>query len=764
MLRSIPLQTPRVIRRAVHNTVRPTVRIAASALTALAAVSLLPMSRQPSTALQAQAVTVPLGQLLTDASTRNRLPDSLISYRAQVETEISMLLRREEGTEVVGAIEQVASALRWNRAGGYEQRVTGYRMQQLGVNMSMLTLLQSGWLNPNLYGNRLRVRSQASNAPASARGNARVGRGDGSDTLPAIHPLATDREQYYRFTGGDTVVTMRAGDRVIPIVQVRVQPREDLRRDVVLFDGEIALDASRGTLVRMRGHFVRRNGQRRGLRSTFGDAVAFVEYENAERLGAYWLPARQRIELQAMLPFIGDGRAVIRIVSRFSDMEVNDTVLSAAALAAADSLRLVSRRRLSYAPADSLERFDAWRASIGVLSTGLHADDFDDVAPDRWRTTGAPRFDLAAPRASDVMHFNRVEGLYTGAGVKWTLRDRAPGVVVRANAGYAWAEQTVRGRLQATRTRGPWTLEARGGRSLDNTNDFRVPFDSGDSFGAFFASLDPYDYVSRSSATLGVVRTIGARRAIIRTEVGVGDDRYRPSQYVRSPIGGDPYRPNRGVDAGSYVRSALLVEWHPDVAAEFIAPGIGARFSYERGDGTLSWQRVEARVSGRRPIGPFVAVGRADVGQVSGARIPAQQLFELGRYQNLPGYEDKEFAGSRAAVARAGLLYTSPFFRSPIRLGRRLWFPALAPGLSVGVQSGWSDAPTAAAMSAIDRLAITDPTLLAAWAPVSRPTERIRASVTAGARFFGGGIFVGGTRPVDHAAPWKLLVSFGQAW
>ena len=146
-----------------------------------------------------------------------------------------------------------------------------------------------------------------------------------------------------------------------------------------------------------------------------------------------------------------------------------------------------------------------------------------------------PRFDLAAPRASDVMHFNRVEGLYTGAGVKWTLRDRAPGVVVRANAGYAWAEQTVRGRLQATRTRGPWTLEARGGRSLDNTNDFRVPFDSGDSFGAFFASLDPYDYVSRSSATLGLVRTLGARRAIIRTEVGVGDDRYRPSHMCAVP-------------------------------------------------------------------------------------------------------------------------------------------------------------------------------------------------------------------------------------
>jgi hypothetical protein len=80
------------------------------------------------------------------------------------------------------------------------------------------------------------------------------------------------------------------------------------------------------------------------------------------------------------------------------------------------------------------------------------------------------------------------------------------------------------------------------------------------------------------------------------------------------------------------------------------------------------------------------------------------------------------------------------------------------------VQGGWTEAPNAAARAAIDRLAVIDPTLLAAWAPVSRPSDGIRASVTAGLRFFSGGAFVGGTRPVDQAAPWKLLVTFGQQW
>jgi len=63
-----------------------------------------------------------------------------------------------------------------------------------------------------------------------------------------------------------------------------------------------------------------------------------------------------------------------------------------------------------------------------------------------------------------------------------------------------------------------------------------------------------------------------------------------------------------------------------------------------------------------------------------------------------------------------------------------------------------------------DRLLVVDPRVLASYAPVSRPTNGIRASVTAGLRFFSGGVFVGATRPVDQAAPWRTLITFGQQW
>jgi hypothetical protein len=443
-------------------------------------------------------------------------------------------------------------------------------------------------------------------------------------------------------------------------------------------------------------------------------------------------------------------------------MSVNDTTLSVADIATSDSTRYVGRRKLSFAAGDSLNGYAEWRGGIGDLTQGMHADDFNDVGPDRWRSTGAPRLDYTLPRASDGFHFNRVEGVFTGFGAKASLRDLAPGVVIRANAGWAWAEGTARGRLSVERTRGPWTIEARGGRSMDNTNDFRVPFDSGNTFGALFGSQDPYDYVDRSSATLAAVRRIGARKMLVRTEVGVADDRYRPSQYVRGPFGGAAYRPNRGVDAGSYVRSAATIEWHPDISAEFVRPGLGARLYYERGDGTLTFQRIEARIVGRRPIGPFVAVARGDIGTVLGDRVPAQQLFELGNQQNLPGYGDKEFAGTRAAVLRGQLMYNTKYLQQPIRF-RRLFLPAVAPSLSVGLQGGWTELPNAAARAAVARLGVQRDSA-GVLRPVSRATDGGRASVSAGMRFFGSALFVGATRPIDQPAKWKAQVTFGQPW
>jgi hypothetical protein len=128
----------------------------------------------------------------------------------------------------------------------------------------------------------------------------------------------------------------------------------------------------------------------------------------------------------------------------------------------------------------------------------------------------------------------------------------------------------------------------------------------------------------------------------------------------------------------------------------------------------------------------------------------------------LPGYLDKEFAGTRAAVLRGTLIYNTHWWQEPIRIGRLL-VPAFAPGASVGIQGGWTESPNAAARAAVLRLGLqADSTGM--LVPVSRATGGARASVSVGLRFFGSSVFVGATRPVDHAARWKAQISFGQQW
>ncbi|MBC8087815.1 MAG: hypothetical protein H7Z40_11165 [Phycisphaerae bacterium] len=540
-----------------------------------------------------------LVSLLSAASRQNLLPPSLVSYKANTETEVAVLIRREEGTETVVGLEQIAGTARWTRAGQFEQHLTGHRSQQLGLSVSVLTWLNEAWLSPVLYGNRLRTRlNQPSDSTRASRNQANR---DPRDTIAVIHPLAVDRDRYYAYSRGDTLVTLRSGERSIPIVRVHVEPKPGLRDTVAVFVGDMDLDASRGTLVRLRGYFARFGNvqRRRGFALRLIDAIAYIEYENAERDGQYWLPTEQRIEVQLSAPMFGDGKTVLRIVTRFPEIAVNDTMLDSLTLMRADSLRGIARRKLTYATSDSMSDFDTWKYRMGDITNGLHSDDFTDIGPDRVRTTGKPRFDWAAPRPADVIHYNRIEGLYTGIGAKYALRDAAPGVVVRANAGWAWTEKTVRGRISVERARGLATIGMRAGRSLDITNDFRNTLDSGATLGAL-GSDDPYDYVDRRFVSVGVNRATFGRRANVRVEYGWADDRYAPTRLAHGIFGKRPFLDNRGVDEGGYRKFTGSFEWHPNVNAEAARPGYSARLYYERGDGGVEYQRTELRAIARK--------------------------------------------------------------------------------------------------------------------------------------------------------------------
>ncbi len=691
--------------------------------------------------------TPALQALIAEAVDLNRrVPDALGGYRARLESEISIGNRRAEGMEMAVSLEQVASTLRWDRRGEYQQVVTGYRSQSIGSSFASLGFFRSGWAIPTLYGNRLTLLFGRDTSASTRRRSQRRAR----EPAHAVHPLAADREQYYRYAGGDTVILMRVGDREIPIVRVRVSLKPNVPAKSVVFLGEVDLDAQRRHIVRIRGYFATVGERPRPsdiLRQAGLQGIAFVEAENAEINGEFWLPYRQRFEAHATSNSVGEGRAIFRVLTRFLDRELLPAPPDVVVGSEADTLAIRPFRLTILAP-DTMSAYRDWAANIGTMTSAVSAEDFNDVSPDRWSPTGAPRFSVETERLGDLVKVDRIQGLYTGAGAVLRLRDAVPGLTLRAATGLAWNEATMRGRLVAEYRRGATKVSLRAQRSLDLTNDFRNPFDSGSTLGAMFGA-DDYDYLDRRSVVLQWWRLFGEReRTQLRFETGAVDERDVEVNLHRSPLGvGKDFRENRPVTPGRYVRSVLTFDHRPDVSLEFLRPGFGARAYYERGDGEFNYQRAEVRVTARTNRGPFSIGARLDAG-ITNPGAPPQQFFELGKNQNLPGYDYKEFAGDQAVVVRAMALYGLPFLGAPTRLTDRFWLPPIAPALALSVQSGWTRASTVGSLATVTALG-------------SVPTGHPRASVSLTVRVLGGSVGLGIAHALDHPARARYLVEFG---
>ncbi len=729
-----------------------------------------------------------LHDLVAQAAEHNRsAPASLHEYRAQVESEIAVLARRADGEEGAISLEQSQNEIRWQRGGDFSQHMTGYRARQAGPTLSALAVLRTAWGIPMLYGNEFggffggHGPEGGTDGAAASRIRARDASTYGA---VAVHPFGPEGERVYTFSGGDTVVTIRTERRAIPVVRVLVEPRRDQEVwPVVVFRGEIDLDADRGEIVRLRGQFVtldKHGPQQKRLLILPVSVMAYVDLESVEIDGRYWLPSYQRIETHVNVRGLAEGRSVFRIVSRFRGHEVKGdggrrTEETSAGLLRAEAAEAqgAPRHRLTMASTDSLARPHEWWRPLGEATGALRGDDFADAASESLTSRAAPRLTWQAQRLADVLRFNRVEGWGTGATAVFTPGAAAPNMTLRANTTWAWAERTLRGNVEGIRRAedGDWRAGLRMGRTLEITNDFTAPRDSGGALVAALTGVDDYDYVDRSSATLWLDVTVIPRQAIVRLELGAASDRGASARLTTGLVRGvAPFRPNRGVDAGSYVRSAVVAEWNPAVNAAGLATGIGAMLRSELAVGTLDWHRTTLRVNARADAGTMAYALRVDAGLLTSRQAPPQQLLELGGGPAFPGYAYKEFAGDRALAAHARALYRLPILRSPLRLLGCTCLSSPAPELALTLHGASLAASSNSTRAAIARLGSVGDAVGAAPAPMgsgvpsSRSTGRVRSSVELGLRFFGGAATLAVARPLDSGAGWRTIALLGQAW
>jgi hypothetical protein len=711
----------------------------------------------PDTVRDSVYATAALRDFVARAAIQNRAPPlSLTGYDATVETELALILRDSLGREAVGQIEQLAAQAAWERSGRYELHVVGFRSQSLGAPYSALTFTRM-YTVPTLYGNRLFVgmndglpRTRADTV--AARRRMRRDTAAGRDRFRAIHPLAFDRDGFYRFTGGDTVATMYSLDRVIRVVRVEVTAIKGPTSNFVAFVGELDFDADRHQLVRMRGRLENVTTAKDPFmaRRTGAVAIAYLEFENAEINGRYWLPNYERSEFQAQMGLLGDVRPIYRIVSRFRNYRLHETGDTVVALGEMDTIPR-TQAKLTFAARDSVSGYREWTENLGTASGRVGSEDFNDLAPDVWRSEGSPRVDYWPRRLEDIVRYNRVEGMFTGLAGMLRFRDMAPGLSAQAHAGVAWEQQTARGAAALAYTRGNWIHSARVERSLATTNDFLLAFDNGLSIGPLISGVDDNDYVDRWTGAVAVTRVMrDIDRALMSTELAYGRDAPEIARLKNGVFASKPFRPNRAATGGSYVRSTSKLEWHPKVNGETLTPGFGARFTYEFASGDLDWQRIEARLAARRYWRGIVFASRVDAGAILGSVLPPQTLYELGGTFHLPSYEYKEFGGDRAAIGRALAAYHLPILRAPLRL-RAIVLPGLSPGIGAGVQGGWTEASSQAAQTALQILGST-------------PTGRVRATADLRFTILSGALGAGVARPIDQSGKWKPFFVWGASF
>lgn len=690
--------------------------------------------------------TAKLRAVVERAAVENRRgPAALDGYLAHVESEVALVLYTAEGEEIVGQVEQIASRIRWGVDEAHRQRVIGHRVRAIGPNVSVLTYLRDGWLIPSLYGERFGLYAPAPEPSDSTRTRSRM-----------LHPFGEDREAVYRFEGGDTVAVLALPDRTLRIQRIRVIPVRAPAERATLFHGEIDLDADRHQIVRMRGRlfaYAPSAGRRPRLLARTLRALAFIELENAEYEGRFWLPRRQRLEFQVMST-LADSRAIVRVVSDFRDLEAItegwDTVMDAW-----DTIRLgtdpsgeADRPRLLFAPSDSISAFDDWARELGRATVGLTARDFDDVAPAALRRDGPPRIDLRVRRFSELIRYNRVEGLYTGAGAVLAFRDAAPGLELHGTGGWAWHAARPRASLELLRRRGPWHAAIGVGHDIAHTNDFVTSFEyhGASALAVLLAGADDYDYLERTTAAVTLERNLdGTGDTRARVETGWTRDRALERALRGVPLGGDTLRLNRAIVPGDYGFARLTLERNRSLVGFSLAPGFGARATLEHARGESSWTRLEAALIARRQAGPLTAAARVDLGLVLAEEPPPQTLYELGGATTLTGYEYKEFGGDRAALLRGVLRYHPGFFASPIRLGPVV-LPPPAPAPAVQWQTGWTDA-SGSTIPALDALG-------------SRPTGRARHSVGLHVTLFSA-LNLGVARSLDPGSRWRVGLSVG---
>jgi len=651
--------------------------------------------RQTSPPDTAPYSTPAVQHLVERAMARRRLSDSTVTdYQATIRYRLSVGFGHGRWSRIpASSVEEQVARVQWQQPNDLRVDVVGRRSRARDSRLELSSVWDRPWFVPRGVDDSVRIFSN--DFPATG----------------ALHPLASSGPAWYRYTAtGDLTVTPGRGG-TLRLIRIEVTPR---RAGPALIAGQMWIDSATAAVVRLTFRYVGTElwvrpedgprgpdsaGARRlnSLASRIVSIDADLEYGLQE--GRYWMPRRQVIAGRVRLPVVGDVVIPFQATTTFDDYAINggrpiafevplpDTVgLSRDSLRAlrrmrTDSLRAERRGRAGQVD-DSLRswdyagrwpggRYELHRPSNAALdryrewpdSLTLDTDPADlrrereaevelarlsERLPDS--VTGQSAHGLAYERLSDLLRYDRVQGVSFGLG----YRVRAPGMQFTSLYGtlrYGLSDDRVTGRLALVRDAQEGRFALSGYRDLADLDPFSPGHTPGNTLDALFVAHDNADYALaeggsasfETSLRTGLDLALAAR---VERETSVAR---KAKSAINDVLGGDGLFPtNPPVDGGTFAGGSARLTHTAGVRWSLTADVLG-------GDaGTTGRLFGDVRASAGGDAGATI---RLKAGMATSPTLQ-QSLFRLGGPATVRGFE---YGSARGQAFWAAQLDIAPF-------------------------------------------------------------------------------------------------------
>lgn len=479
--------------------------------------------------------------------------------------------------------------------------------------------------------------------------------GDGDEVQDVPHPLSALGLTEYDFAIRDSL-EIRLGATTLHVYEVRVRPKDDKLPRAV---GALYIDRDGGEVVRMALGFTRA-----ALKDKTLDDVSVV-LENGLIEGRFWLPRRQEIEIRRTASWMDyPARGIIRGRWEVCCYEVNKGIPGAYFLGPEIVLAMPDERA-------------AYKFQGGILDSlppdvsAVTDEDVSRVQEEaralvRAQSLARPRhLMLSASNASDILRFNRVEGLALGTGLD---RRFGAGTVLAGSARYGFSDNQWKGRA---------SIGTRGGNgaavSLFAERKYADVADEAETSGAkntlaaaLFGSdyTDPYD-----------VRAAGVTSRFPLGKLWLGIDgvyeRQSPLSIHASSASGsfeptipaERLREKRLTFSATRPTALTYGGWEEGLKLSLA----GASYRAEGSTADRSLFRPSLSLDLQKPFGANrIVMHTLAAAAVSGDQVPAQHLVYLGGPTTGPGYDYHQFAGRAGISQRVEARTHLPFFAIPL--------------------------------------------------------------------------------------------------